>query len=217
MATLMMKPAPALVVGALLCFSAAAPAQIADPLDDLFARGRAAQTATRTITATFTETSVSSLLRDPQVASGTLVATVPIRVVMNYTSPVAKTVALDDKRLVVAWPSEQRREEIDIAATQRRVQKYFIDASPQQLREQFDITLASDMKDAAYRLDLVPRRKQIAEGLTRLRIWIDRTRLVMIKMTLDFPGGDTKTLELRDVRTNVAIDEQAFAVLARRR
>jgi outer membrane lipoprotein-sorting protein len=217
MARLTTKAAFPLIVGALVALTAAAPAQNADPLDELFARGRAAQAATKTITAAFTETSVSSLLKDPQVATGTLVAAMPIRVVMRYTSPVAKTVALDDKRLVVAWPAEQRREEIDIAATQRRVQKYFVDASPRQLREQFDITVAADMKDAAYRLDLAPRRKQIAEGLARLRIWVDRTHLAMIKMTLDFPGGDSKTLELRDVRTNVGIDESAFAVLARKR
>ena len=216
MATLKTKAAFPLIVGALVALTAARPAQNADPLDELFARGRAAQAATKTITAAFTETSVSSLLKDPQVATGTLVAAMPVRVVMRYTSPVAKTVALDDKRLVVAWPSEQR-EEIDIAATQRRVQKYFVDASPRQLREQFDVTLVPDMKDAAYRLDLAPRRRQIAEGLARLRIWVDRTRLVMIKMTLDFPGGDSKTLELRDVRTNVAIDESTFAVLARKR
>jgi outer membrane lipoprotein-sorting protein len=206
-----------LAAAAMLGVTAAAPGQSVDPLDDLFARGRAAQAATKTITAAFTETTVSSLLKDPVVANGTIVAAMPLRVVMRYTSPVAKIVALDDKRLVVVWQSDQRREEIDIAATQRRVQKYFVDVSPRQLREQFDITLASDLKDAAYRLELVPKRKQIAEGLARLRLWIDRSRLVMIKMAMDFPGGDGKTLELRDVRTNVAIDESAFAVLARKR
>ena len=60
---------------------------------------------------------------------------------------------------------------------------------------------------------MVPRRKQIAEGIDRLRIWIDRDRLLMIKMTMDYPGGDSKTLELHDIRTNVAIDESAFAIL----
>jgi outer membrane lipoprotein-sorting protein len=210
------KIASALVGAALVGCTVTTLSQTADPLDDLFARGRAAQAATKTITAAFTETSVSSLLRDPQIATGTLVAAMPIRVVMNYTSPGPKTLALDDQRLVIAWPGG-RREEIDIAATQRRVRKYFVDASTRQLRDQFTITLATDMNDAAYRLDLAPRRRQIAEGLSRLRIWIDRGRLVMIRMILDFPGGDSKTLELRDVRTNVAIDESAFAVLARRR
>jgi outer membrane lipoprotein-sorting protein len=211
-----LKIPSALAVAALLGLSLPAPAQSVDPLDDLFARGRAAQAATKTITAAFTETTVSSLLRDPLVATGTIVAAMPVRVVMSYSSPVAKTVALDDKRFVVVWASDQRREEVDIAATQRRVQKYFVEASPRQLREQFDITLASDLKDAAYRLELVPKRKQIAEGLARLRIWIDRSRLVMVKMTMDFPGGDSKTLELRDIRTNVAIEESAFAVLAKK-
>jgi hypothetical protein len=37
----------------------------------------------------------------------------------------------------------------------------------------------------------------------------------MTRMTMEFPGGDSKTLELRDIRTNVAIDEAAFALLRR--
>ena len=64
---------------------------------------------------------------------------------------------------------------------------------------------------------MVPRRKPIAEGIDRLRIWVDRSRLQMIKMTLDYPGGDSKTLELHDVRTNVPLDDSAFAILARQR
>jgi outer membrane lipoprotein-sorting protein len=194
-----------------------APPQPTDPLDDLFARGRAAQASTKTITAAFTDTSVSRLLRDPLVATGTLVATMPIRVVMNYTTPTVKTVALDDKHLVIAWPSGRNREDLDISDVQRRVNKYFTDASPKQLRELFTITLSSSAKDNVYSLEMAPRRKQIAEGLDRLRIWIDRDRLLMQKMTLEFPGGDSKTLELRDVRTNVPVDEGAFAILAAKR
>ena len=69
----------------------------------------------------------------------------------------------------------------------------------------------------AHRLEMVPRRKPMAEGIDRLRIWIDRTRLVMTRMVLDYPGGDSKTLELHDIRTNVAIDESVFGLLARKR
>jgi outer membrane lipoprotein-sorting protein len=192
-----------------------APPQPSDPLDDLFARGRAAQASTKTITAAFTETSVSSLLRDPLIATGTLVAALPIRVVMNYSTPTVKTVALDDRHMVIAWPSGRNREELDISEVQRRVQKYFTDASPKQLRDLFTITLSSDPKDDVYALEMVPRRKQIAEGLDRLRVWIDRSRLLMLKMTIEFPGGDSKTIALRDLRTNVPIDEGVFTILAR--
>ena len=40
---------------------------------------------------------------------------------------------------------------------------------------------------------------------------------MMVKMALDYPGGDSKTLELRDIRTNVTIDDSAFVLLARDR
>jgi outer membrane lipoprotein-sorting protein len=211
------RTAGTLTAIAMLGLAGAAPHQNSDPLDDLFARGRAAQAATKSISASFTETSVSSLLRDPLVSTGTLVATLPIRVVMSYSSPTVKTVALDDTRLVIARGPGQPREEINIADTQRRVQKYFAEASPKQLRELFTITLSSDLKADAHRLEMVPRRKQMAEGIDRLRIWIDRTRLVMTRMVLDYPGGDSKTLELHDIRTNVAIDETVFGLLARKR
>ena len=86
---------------------------------------------------------------------------------------------------------------------QRRVQKYFVDVSPKQLRDSFAVTLTSErsMGDA-YRLDLVPKRKQISEGVTRIQIWIDRGSLMMTKMALSFAGGDAKTLELRDIKIN---------------
>ena len=213
-----MKILCVLIACALLAGSAVDTGQAPDAIDDLFARGRAAQASVTTLSASFTETTVSTLLREPIVASGTLVAAMPVRVVMEYTSPVVKTVALDSTRLVVAWPSRAEREEINIAETQRRVQKYFVDASLKELRESFTLTLHADpARPETYRLDMVPKRKQIAEGLDRLRIWVDRTRLVMVRMTLEYPGGESKTLELRDIRTNIPIDERAFAILARRR
>lgn len=213
-----MKILSVFVACALLAGSAVDARQTPDTIDDLFARGRAAQASVKTLSASFTETTVSTLLREPIVASGTLVAAMPVRVVMQYTSPVVKTVALDATRLVVVWPSRAEREEINIAETQRRVQKYFVDASLKELRESFTLTLQSDpARPDTHRLDMVPRRKQIAEGLDRLRIWVDRTRLVMVRMTLEYPGGESKTLELADIRTNVPIDERAFAILARGR
>ena len=37
----------------------------------------------------------------------------------------------------------------------------------------------------------------------------------MTKMALSFAGGDAKTLELRDIKIDPAIDESAFALLSR--
>ncbi len=212
-----MKLLFALVTGVLLALPSASARQSQDPLDDLFARGRAAQASVKTLSASFSETTVSTLLRNPLVASGTLIAALPLRVVMTYTAPVAKIVALDESRLVVVGPGPGDREELDISTIQKRVRKYFTDASPQELRQTFTITLAADPGgQSPYRLDFVPKRKQVAEGLARLRLWIDRTRLLLVKTTMQYPSGDSKTFDLRDIRTNVPLADDAFAVLNRK-
>jgi outer membrane lipoprotein-sorting protein len=184
-------------------------------LDELFRRTRSVQASLKTLTASFTETSVSTLLREPVVATGTLVGAIPLRVVMQYERAVPKTVALDQRWMVLAWPGRAEIEKVNIAAVQSRVQKYFVDVSPKQLQESFVATLSQARPEDAYRLDLVPKRKQISEGVTRVQIWIDPGSLMMTKMALSFAGGDAKTLELRDIKINPRIDESAFALLGR--
>ena len=184
-----------------------------DPIADLFARGRAAQASMRSLSASFTETTVSSLLLKPVIAKGTVTAAVsPLRVVMKYTSPEPRIVWMDERTLVVSTPGRKALEEIGIADVQRRVQKYFADASLPDLRSSFDLTLSADAAlPGTDLLEMTPKRRQIKEGLQRLRLWIDRERLLMVRMHLDFPGGDSKRLDFSEMQVNVPIDDQTFA------
>ncbi len=199
---------PLVLLGAL-----GATSQTRDPLDDLFARGKAMQATLHSVSASFTETTVSSLLRDPLVARGTVIAAMPLRMLMTYSSPEVRYILLDETRIVTVVPARHEREELNIADMQRRIQKYFVDASPKELRQSFDIALTADPENReADLLDMRPRRKQIQEGLSRLRISIDRSRLVMLKMRMDYADGDSRTLELTDVKLNVPVDERTFVI-----
>jgi len=191
---------------------AAAP-QPADPLDALFARGKAMQATLHSISASFTETTVSSLLRDPLVARGTVVAAVPLRMLMTYTTPEVRYVLMDQTRIVTVVPSRRERDELNIADMQRRIQRYFVEASPKELRQSLDISLAPDPAlPGADLMDMRPRRKQIKEGLARLRLWIDRTSLVMSKLRMDYADGDSRTIELSDIKINPPVDDRTFAI-----
>jgi outer membrane lipoprotein-sorting protein len=191
---------------------AAAP-QPADPLDALFARGKVMQATLHSISASFTETTVSSLLRDPLVARGTVVAAVPLRMLMTYTTPEVRYVLMDQTRIVTVVPSRRERDELNIADMQRRIQRYFVEASPKELRQSFDISLAPDPAlPGADLMDMRPRRKQIKEGLARLRLWIDRTSLVMSKLRMDYADGDSRTIELSDIKINPPVDDRTFAI-----
>jgi outer membrane lipoprotein-sorting protein len=189
------------IVAVVLTLLQAAPP---DLFEQVLARSRARQQSLQTLSARFTETTVSSLLKAPIVAKGTVIAERSGRMTMTYTSPEPKKVVVDAERLVVTWPGRAQREELNIADTQKRVQKYFADASAKELRGFFDVKAFEDPQvPHSYQFDMKARRKQIQQGLERLQIWVDQDTTLMIRMRMQFPGGDSKTIDLEDVKVNV--------------
>ena len=184
-----------------------------DAFDQLFARTMAKRETITSIRARFTETTTSSLLTKPIVAHGTVVAAPPARVLMTYTDPERRSVAIDAKALVVFWPDRGQRERIDISQTQKRIDHYFTHASIGDLRSMFDITAAADPALAnSDRVEMRPKRKQIKEGLERLDLWIDRDTLLLVQMEIGFAGGDSKTIRLEDTAVNVPVTDKTFEI-----
>lgn len=179
-----------------------------DLFDEIYARGRGVQSSLKTVTARFTETTTSKLLSRPLVAQGTLAVERPSkRIVLRYASPEAKTVSIDRDKLTLDWPSHAVHRQTDIAAAQRRIETYFLDKSPDELRRNFSISAAeADDRAGTWRITMVPSRKQIQQGLARLDLWIDRTSLLLTAMRMTFPNADTKLMVFEDVVVNGAVD-----------
>lgn len=184
-----------------------------DLFDELYARGQKQNAGLKTLAASFTETSTSPLLTTPLVARGAIVVERPGRVALRYTEPDERTVIIDGDRMSVSWPAAKIRSTKDVGATQRRIQKLFVDSSPRELRSHFDIS-AREARDRAgtYLVTMVPKRKQIQEGMTRLELWIDRTSLLLVAMRMTFPGGATKLMTFADIKPNVPIDPSMFTI-----
>jgi len=184
-----------------------------DAFDDLYQRGQRANAAMKTLTARFTETTTSSLLTRPLVSHGRLAVERPSRVVLRYTDPEARVVLIDGNRMTLTWPSRKLRQETDIGSAQGRVQKYFVNGTAADLRKQFDVDShdTSDRPNTHY-VTMVPRRKQIREGLARLDVWVDKSSLLMDAMKMTFANGDTKMMTFEDVVKNAAIDPGTFVV-----
>jgi outer membrane lipoprotein-sorting protein len=185
-----------------------------DSFDALYRRGSEINAAFKTLTARFTETTTSSILTRPLVASGVVAVERPSRVVLHYHQPEMRDVLIDGDRLTVSWPARHIRDVTNIAAANRRIQKYFLDSRPAQLRESFDIVSEkADDRPRTYRLTMLPRRKQIREGLSRLELWLDQTSLLLAAMRMTFPNGDTKLMVLEDVVLNAPIDPGVFTTV----
>jgi len=184
-----------------------------DAFDDLYRRGESVNKTLKTLTARFTETTTSSLLTRPLVSHGVVAVERPSRVVLRYTDPEMHVVLIDDGHLTLSWPGRNVRQVRDIGAAQRRVQKYFVDSSPAELRQHFDIeTRETDRPARAYHLTLVPKRKQIQEGLAELELWVDQSSQLLTAMRMKFPNGDTKLMEFEDVVPNAVLDPSMFTV-----
>jgi outer membrane lipoprotein-sorting protein len=92
-----------------------------------------------------------------------------------------------------------------------RIDRYFAQATPAELRSMFEIRAEADAEaPETIRVDMRPKRRQIKEGLQRLELWIDRQTLLLAQMRMTFAGGDTKRIELRDIETNVPITDGTF-------
>jgi len=184
-----------------------------DLFDELHARGQKQNAGLKTLTASFVETSTSSLLTTPLVARGTVIVERPARVALRYTDPDARVVLIDGDRMTMSWPSAGLRSVKDIAASQRRIRSYFVESSPDELRSHFQISVGdADDRPGTYLMTMVPRRKQILEGMTRLELWLDRTSLLLAAMRMTFPGGDTKVMTFTDVKPNATIDPAWFTI-----
>lgn len=184
-----------------------------DLFDEIYARGRGVESSLKTVTARFTETTTSSLLSRPLVAQGTLAVERPSKIVLRYSDPEPRTVLIDQNRLTLVWPSHAVHQESDIAAAQRRIEKYFLDKSPDELRRNFTITATeADERAGTWRITMVPTRKQIQQGLTRLDLWVDRTSMLLAAMKMTFPNEDTKLMVFENVVVNGPVDQKMFLV-----
>jgi outer membrane lipoprotein-sorting protein len=180
--------------------------------DALYRRGRQLNAELKTLTANFTETTTSQLLTRPLLATGTIAVERPSRVVLHYQEPEQRDVLIEGDRLTVSWPARHIREVTNITTTNRRIQRYFVDTSPDELRENFTISIriGADRR-RTHQLTMVPRRKQIREGLASLDLWIDDASLLLSAMKMTFPNGDTKLMVLDKLVTNQPIDPSLFS------
>ena len=150
----------------------------------------------KTLTARFTETTESALLTRPLVASGTIAVERPSRVVLHYLKPELRDLLIESDQLTMVWPGRGLRDVTNIAAANRRIQKYFINGSLSDLRSSFDIVDDGvNDRPKTHKVSMLPKRRQIREGITRLELWLDPQAALLSAMRMTFPNGDTKLME----------------------
>jgi outer membrane lipoprotein-sorting protein len=201
------------VLAILLLLSSGSPsAQTTDLFDEIYRRGQTFEQGLRTVTARFIETSTSRLLKQPLVASGVLaVDRQSSKIVLHYQQPDARTILIDGNTMRMAWPSRDLSQKKDIGTTMGRIQKYFVGASPRELRSHFDIVANVDPTSPVHWLvQMTPTRRQIKEGIARIDLRIAQENSMLTSMTITFPNGDVKAMTFTDLVTNQPLHGSLF-------
>jgi outer membrane lipoprotein-sorting protein len=188
-----------------------------DLFDEIHRRGAPLEARLQSVTASFTETTSSTLLAKPIVTRGRVIAQRPANVLLMYDAPDARVVRIVDGQLTIDWPARAMHESKDVRTGLQRATRLFIGKSPDDLRKHFDITASVDTQRAGtWRVTFVPKRRQLREGLDRLHLWIDQQSLLLQALEMEIPGGDIKRMEFTDVVINPALGPDTFGAAPRR-
>jgi outer membrane lipoprotein-sorting protein len=184
-----------------------------DLFDQIYEKSRGVEASIRTVTARFTETTTTALLTRPLVSHGVLAVVRPDRIVLRYTNPEPHIVLIDGAQMTFSWRSRNIIERSDIGAARKRIDKYFVDKSPTELRRTFRITTSIAIDPAnSWHITMQPTRSQISQGVSRLHLWIDRTSLLLGAIRIDFPNGDSKLMVFENVQVNGIVDPKLFSI-----
>lgn len=181
--------------------------------DELYAKGQVVNKNIKTLTARFVETTTNVLLREdrPIVTRGMLYVERPSRVAMQYTEPADQRIVIDGKWMTTSVRGVTQK--FNIEASQKRVQKYFVDGDASELRRMFSIDLRDRSSHPGTReVVMVPTDKRIKQGLSKLELWVGEENALLGAMRMTFANGDTKLMEFENVMPNAAIDPAVFNV-----
>lgn len=173
------------------------------------------QSSTRTLTAAFTERKEIALLKDPVVAKGRFFYTKPDDVLWQYTDPDPRYFLISKDELLSYFPSKRRAERVSIGLYHDRLLKVLAIGQPSKnLLKYYEIHLDETGNDIAgtHLLILSPRKRMVKKRIAELRLWVNQSSSLPVRMQYREPDGDSTTVSFEDVRFNPQIAASVYKI-----
>ena len=186
--------ASAIVVGGL-------PAGAADPPDPelsaVLAKFDNVQDSIRTLSAEFTWTTTSSLLKEPLVSMGHLYMTKPDAIRWEYSEPEEMRFVIADDFYTGYFPNRKTAERRDFHRWSEKLFRYFgVGQGSEELSKVYDIGLGVSDVEGTDLLVLEPRKRRARKRIEELRIYVDRTTGMPVRLVSDGTDGGSREIQL---------------------
>ncbi len=157
--------------------------------------------AIRTLTCSFTQVKTLSLLNDKMTSQGRMRYDASGRLRWEYTSPYAYVITLDGRQLHIEGDGERKTVDIGQSGPLQGVVQVMTDCMTGK-----NLTSGKDFASEWFKdgdvwvAELVPRRKELKQLFSTIRLRFDSKRRTVSKVELKEKGGDMTVITLRDVR-----------------
>jgi len=205
-----------MIVLFMLLFAALPGNAAAQTLDELLARMDQNAMSFKSMSAKLRYMSYVAVIKEGTVSTGTLTMKRSRReamVLVDFTEPDPKTVAVAGTRVAIYLPKLQTVEEYDLG---KSVEKYLalgFGASGKELKADYTLQeLGADTVNGqkAMRLELIPKSKEVLKQLPRIELWISAATGYPIQQKLHQTGGDYMLATYSDVIINPRLPDSAY-------
>lgn len=186
----------------------------ADRLQALLQRTRSEQEKIVTLEADFIQLKESDMLIEPETATGMFSYEAPDRVRWEYSSPNPISLLIEEGKMTTWLRDLDLAEEVQVGKQSQRILKYLgAGSSLKDLLEYFEVALSlPDDESKPYRLDLLPRYARIAKRISEMKIWIDPSRFLPIRLKYVEADGDVTEYQFTNLLINEELPEDRFVL-----
>ena len=174
-----------------------------------------AQTKVRSLSAEFRQTTTNPILKEPQAAEGHFYLRKPASVLWEYRSPETMKFAINEGRYTGYIPGRQKAERRDVHRWTEQIFRFFaVGQGSAELRKFYGIRLedpGASFKNT-YLLVLEPVKRRVKKRVEEVRLWVDATSYLPVKVQYVNKEGAVRDLVFRNVQLNPDLSASLFNV-----
>jgi len=202
---------PALIV---LVACLAATVASADDLDTLLVNFDRVQGQIRTLSADFTETTRSTLLKDEIVAKGRVFLTKPNSVRWEYSVPEEMRFVIANDQYVGYYPKRKRAERRDIRRWGEQLFRFLgLGQASDELAKFYHIRIEEEANEETILLVLDPKKKRVRKRMESVRLWVDADTYLPVRVRYARHGGNTRVIEFDRMNVNPDLSASLYEVV----
>lgn len=183
---------------------------------EVIAKINKATSGLKSMSCSFTQTKHLSLLSDKMVSEGKMSYKQPNKLRWEYTSPYQYLFIFNGTKVYVG--NKSRKDVIDTNSNKlfKEVARIMMSTvTGTALSNAADFSVSVEDGKTSWNVTLIPKKKEMKKMFTRIVLSFSKSDLMISEINLHEKNNDRTNIRLRNIKTNIAINENLFAIPAK--